>query len=171
MSPTEPDSDCCVFVLDVNTQRLTLNRLQTEANTVHGERAEEPVACWVMRSGETRGWIMATRHVLWMWSWSLGITIPLSLPHIKFILMSFLFGRVVKSHGRDGEWATCDKCPRLNMNLRCCNQSWKQKNTLLHYWSFILLLTVNVPQLQGDFYLMKAFNLQLIHTQVPLLSK
>lgn len=33
VSLTEPDSDCCMFVLDVKSWRLTLNRSQTQANT------------------------------------------------------------------------------------------------------------------------------------------
>lgn len=34
VSPTEPNSDWCMFVLDVSARRLMLNRPQTQANTV-----------------------------------------------------------------------------------------------------------------------------------------
>lgn len=103
VSPTEPDSDCCVFVLDVGARRLTLNRPQTEANTVQGERAEEPVACWVTRAGETRGLDHGNLSHFMDVKPEFGVTILLSV-HYLFLqgtLMQLLFCPVIESHIRD----------------------------------------------------------------------
>lgn len=65
VSATEPNCDCCVFVLDVSA--VTLDAEQTPDQGQHTARGtDEPVACWVKRSGEIAGWIMTNCHALRM---------------------------------------------------------------------------------------------------------
>lgn len=77
----------------VGSRHGTLDAEQTPDAGLHGENAtkEEPVAFWVMRSGETWGWIMATCHALWMWKSKFCFTVWVYAHQRVVVFLVFFF--------------------------------------------------------------------------------
>lgn len=115
-------------------RRLTLSRPLTKANTLRGERTEEPVACWVKRSGEIAGWIMTNCHALRMWSWGLGslfhFLYPAQFMYLN-IMLFFVFIQKKTVMREIRAWLT-RWISEAESESRLSDQSWK--TSPIQYW-------------------------------------